>query len=52
MENRYSGTTPIGRKVVGRLEVEEGVSYIATPDGKGGEHWYMVKSASVRKEVA
>ena len=44
--DKYSGTTPSGRKVIGRLEVEDGISYIVTDD----DIWYMVHTSTVRKE--
>ena len=43
---KYSGTTPSGRKVIGRLEVEDGIFYIVTDD----DIWYMVHTSTVRKE--
>ena len=43
---KYSGTTPSGRKVIGRLEVEDGIFYIVTDD----DIWYMVQTITVRKE--
>ena len=43
---KYSGTTPSGRKVKGRLEVEDGIFYIVTDD----DIWYMVHTSTVRKE--
>lgn len=43
---KYSGTTPSGRKVIGRLEVEDGILYIVTDD----DIWYMVHTSTVRKE--
>lgn len=51
MEAIYSGITPSGRKVCGRLEVEDGISYIVTVDADDYETWYMVHTGSVRKEV-
>lgn len=48
----YIGTTPSGREVTGRLEVEDGISYIVQVDADGYETWYMVHTGSVRKEVA
>lgn len=47
----YIGTTPSGREVTGRLEVEDGISYIVQVDADGYETWYMVHTGSVRKEV-
>ena len=44
--DKYSGTTPSGRKVICRLEVEDGISYIVTDD----DIWYMVHTSTVRKE--
>lgn len=46
----YIGITPAGSKVTGRLEVEEGISYIVQVDETGNETWYMVHTSSVRKE--
>ena len=43
---KYSGTTPSGRKVIGSLEVEDGIFYIVTDD----DIWYMVHTSTVRKE--
>lgn len=48
MEERYTGTTPSGREVTGRLEVEDGISYIVMVDDD--ETWFMVHTSSVRKE--
>ena len=52
MEERYTGTTPSGREVTGRLEVEDGISYIVQVDADNDnyETWYMVFTSSVRKE--
>lgn len=47
---RYIGTTPSGRVVAGRLEVEDGVSYIVQTDEDDYETWYMVHTSTVRKE--
>ena len=47
----YIGTTPSGREVAGRLEVEDGVSYIVQTDEDDYETWYMVHTSSERKEV-
>lgn len=44
--DKYSRTTPSGRKVIGLLEVEDGISYIVTDD----DIWYMVHTSTVRKE--
>lgn len=46
----YTGITPAGSKVTGRLEVEYGISYIVQVDETGNETWYMVHTSSVRKE--
>lgn len=46
MEEKYTGTTPAGRNVTGRLEVDDGISYIVTAD----DTWYMVHTSTVRKE--
>ena len=46
----YTGITPAGSKVTGRLEVEDGISYIVQVDADGYETWYMVHAGSVRKE--
>lgn len=43
---KYSGTTPSGHKVIGRLVVEDGISYIVTDD----DIWHMVHISTVRKE--
>jgi hypothetical protein len=50
MEERYTGTTPSGREVTGRLEVEDGISYIVMVDDDDYETWFMVHTSSVRKE--
>lgn len=50
MEVRYIGITPSGREVCGRLEVEDGISYIVTVDADDYETWYMVHTSTVRKE--
>lgn len=50
METRYTGITPSGREVTGRLEVEDGISYIVQVDADGYETWYMVHTGCVRKE--
>ncbi len=50
MEERYKGTTPSGREVEGRLEVEDGISYIVQVDADDYETWYMVHTSTVRKE--
>ncbi len=47
----YTGITPAGRKVTGRLEVEDGICYIVVVDNDVFETWYMVHTGSVRKEV-
>ena len=51
MEERYTGTTPSGRVVKGRLEVVDGISYIVPPVADDdNEVWYMVHTSTVRKE--
>ncbi len=51
MEERYTGTTPAGRVVKGRLEVVDGISYIVPPVADDdNEVWYMVHTNTVRKE--
>ena len=50
MEVRYIGITPSGREACGRLEVEDGISYIVTVDADDYETWYMVHTSTVRKE--
>ncbi len=50
MEAIYSGITPSGRRVIGHLEVEDGISYIVQVDADNYETWYMVHTSTVRKE--
>lgn len=50
METKYTGITPSGREVSGRLEVEDGISYIVMVDADDYETWYMVHTSTVRKE--